>query len=157
MDSPVSPVAASRPATGATIDLRRNESPKEEAAKPVPPPAPRPSAPRAPAPSVPPAPTVTWQRGGYHPPQPRTGNNNWMGYVLLAIGLLFLFKQPWLLFIPLGLFWMASGGQRHCGGIGRQHHGGSGMVWLIGIPVLIMTGWWWPGIMILIILGAMMR
>jgi hypothetical protein len=31
------------------------------------------------------------------------------------------------------------------------------MVWLIGIPVLIMTGWWWPGIMVLIILGAILR
>jgi hypothetical protein len=157
MDAPVTPVAASRPATGATIDLRRNESPKEDAAKLVPPPAPQPSAPRTPTHSVPPAPTVTWQRGGYHPPHPRAGNNNWMGYVLLGVGLLFLFKQPWLLFIPFMLFCMASGGQRNCGGIGRRHNGGSGLVWLIGIPVLIVTGFWWPGILILIGLSALMR
>jgi hypothetical protein len=36
-----------------------------------------------------------------------------------------------------------------------------GGLWLIGIPVLAATGWWWPGIMVLVglsaILGAIRR
>jgi hypothetical protein len=31
-----------------------------------------------------------------------------------------------------------------------KNHAVSGAIWMIGLGVLFLTGWWWPGIMILI-------
>jgi ribosomal protein L40E len=47
------------------------------------------------------------------------------------------------------------------GGLHVEWGGVVGGVWLIGIAVLAITGWWWPGIMVLVglsaILGAVSR
>lgn len=162
MDAPVAP-AASRPATGATIDLGRPAAPQPEAAKVVPPPAPQPSA-AAPRPhpghaARPTAPAVTWHGGGYHPPHPqsRSGNANWVPFVVLGLAAVFLFKHFWVLGVLMLLCWMGNCAQRQSGGLDRKRSGGSGMVWLIGIPVLIVTGWWWPGLLFLFGIAMIMR
>ena len=47
------------------------------------------------------------------------------------------------------------------GGFSVEWGGIMGGIWLIGIAVLAVTGWWWPGIMVLVglsaILGAISR
>jgi ribosomal protein L40E len=40
------------------------------------------------------------------------------------------------------------------GGISVEWGGIMGGIWLIGIAVLAVTGWWWPGIMVLVGLSA---
>jgi hypothetical protein len=152
MDAPVAP-AASRPATGATIDLGRPAAPTFEAAKPVPPPV----VPARPAVAPPPpAPTVTWERSGCHPPHPqrRSGNGSWVPFLVMGLIALVLFKKLFIVGIVVLLCILAHGGPRHRSRSDGKRHGGSGMIWLIGIPVLFMTGWW-PGILILIGLSAL--
>ncbi len=39
----------------------------------------------------------------------------------------------------------------------RQANAITSAIWLVGIGVLIVTGWWWPGIMFLIGLGAIVE
>ncbi|HYF63385.1 MAG TPA: hypothetical protein VD886_11260 [Herpetosiphonaceae bacterium] len=72
-------------------------------------------------------------------------------------GLVFavLFKHFWIMAVIMMLCWIGHNADRKAAGCDRKHHGGSGMIWLIGIPILFFTGWWWPGIMILIGLSAL--
>jgi hypothetical protein len=43
------------------------------------------------------------------------------------------------------------------GGSWEQRLGGiQGAIWTFGIAVLAVTGWWWPGIMVLIGLSVML-
>jgi len=41
------------------------------------------------------------------------------------------------------------------GGFSIEHGGLMGGLWLIGIAVLAVTGWWWPGIMVLVGISAL--
>jgi hypothetical protein len=40
-------------------------------------------------------------------------------------------------------------------GFGVEWGGITGGIWLIGIAVLAVTGWWWPGVLVLIGLSAL--
>ena len=39
----------------------------------------------------------------------------------------------------------------------RSRHGYSGSVFFIGLALLFLTGWWWPGILAILALSAMAR
>jgi hypothetical protein len=55
----------------------------------------------------------------------------------------------------------AAAARPHRGGFSVEWGGIMGGIWLIGIAVLAVTGWWWPGILVLVgasaILGAITR
>ena len=39
----------------------------------------------------------------------------------------------------------------------RSRHGYSSSVFLIGLALLFLTGWWWPGILVIMAVSAMVR
>lgn len=39
----------------------------------------------------------------------------------------------------------------------RSRHGYSGSVFFIGLALLFLTGWWWPGILVIMAVSAMVR
>jgi hypothetical protein len=141
-----------QPITGATVDLRRAETP-----------APAPARPAQARPAVvpPPGPTLTWAQHG-HPQHRRHSHrqghahqgNGW-GWLLLGLGALFLFKNLWwLLFIPLLFGITSSCSHNHRSSYGQQRQGKQAMVWIIGLGTLIATGWWIPGIFIVWLIAA---
>lgn len=137
--------AGGQPATGATVDLQRSRTSS-------PPPAPR-----RPTMIAPPPPTLLWaqQAGQRACGRQQQHRGNWAGFLLVGLGLLFLLKHLWwVLFIPaiFGLFAWSS--YNHHTRHGHQRQAKRSLVWLLGIGVLIATGWWIPGIFIVWLIAA---
>ena len=148
MDSAPLP-SGGEPITGATVDLRRTQ-------------APAPSAPVHPAVVPPPGPVVTWEQHHPRPARRRQTQHqcaglqgNWWGWLVLGIGALFLIKNMWgMLFIPALFGFLAWSSYNQHTRRGQHRQGKQSLVWLLGIGMLIATGWWIPGIFIVWIVAA---
>lgn len=118
-----------QPALGKTIDLRRESGPAVQS---------MPVTPKL-EPVVPPMPVaqpiIQRKRSG------KSSNDGWILLAVVVLGLIFFNS---LSFIPLWALIMM--------GLGllSLHKSREAAVWLIGIPILSITGWWW-GIVLLII------